>query len=143
MFRGDHRGVAARVFLARLEKNLLDRTMPEGQRARPEQAILFKAAPRIRILLPHIPPAIEAADVAAALAARDARIAAPKAEVARPPPSLAPKNHIDSKCGRTRPILACEVAFVCADHDFYSSISAHDLVEDGSRPSGQFWESRH
>jgi predicted pyridoxine 5'-phosphate oxidase superfamily flavin-nucleotide-binding protein len=62
---------------------LLDRMMPKGYKARPEQAILFNVAAWDQNCPQHIPQLFEAADVAAALADRDARIAALEAEVAR------------------------------------------------------------
>ncbi len=61
---------------------LTAKLMPGGYRARPEQAILF-AVDAWDINCPqHIPQKIDAADVAAALAERDARIAALDAELA-------------------------------------------------------------
>lgn len=56
--------------------------MPKGYRARPEQAILFKIAAWDTNCPQHIPQKFDAADVAAALAARDTRIAELEAEVA-------------------------------------------------------------
>jgi predicted pyridoxine 5'-phosphate oxidase superfamily flavin-nucleotide-binding protein len=56
--------------------------MPRGYRARPEQAILFKLAAWDTNCPQHIPQKFDAADVAAALAARDQRIAELEAEVA-------------------------------------------------------------
>ena len=56
--------------------------MPKGYRARPEQAILFKIAAWDTNCPQHIPQKFDAGDVAAALAARDARIAELEAEVA-------------------------------------------------------------
>jgi hypothetical protein len=61
---------------------LLARLMPEGYDARPEQVILFTVAAWDSNCPQHIPQRFEAADVAAALAERDARIAALEAEVA-------------------------------------------------------------
>lgn len=55
--------------------------MPKGYRARPEQVILFKIAAWDTNCPQHIPQKFDAADVAAALAARDARIAELEAEV--------------------------------------------------------------
>jgi predicted pyridoxine 5'-phosphate oxidase superfamily flavin-nucleotide-binding protein len=57
--------------------------MPEGYEARPEQVILFTVAAWDSNCPQHIPQRFEAADVAAALAERDSRIAALEAEVAR------------------------------------------------------------
>lgn len=56
--------------------------MPKGYRARPEQAILFKIAAWDTNCPQHIPQKFDAGDVAAALAARDQRIAELEAEVA-------------------------------------------------------------
>ncbi len=56
--------------------------MPKGYRARPEQVILFKIAAWDTNCPQHIPQKFDAGDVAAALAARDARIAELEAEVA-------------------------------------------------------------
>ncbi|TGN86327.1 pyridoxamine 5'-phosphate oxidase [Bradyrhizobium yuanmingense] len=56
--------------------------MPKGYRARPEQVILFKIAAWDTNCPQHIPQKFDAADVAAALAARDARIAELEAQVA-------------------------------------------------------------
>jgi predicted pyridoxine 5'-phosphate oxidase superfamily flavin-nucleotide-binding protein len=62
---------------------LIARLMPEGYKARPEQAILFTVAAWDINCSHHIPQRIGAADVAAALVARDERIAELEAEVAR------------------------------------------------------------
>jgi uncharacterized protein len=62
---------------------LIARLMPEGYRARPEQAIVFTVAAWDVNCSQHIPQRIDAADVAAALLARDRRIAELEAEVAR------------------------------------------------------------
>src|SRR5436305_1048369 len=56
--------------------------MPKGYRARPEQVILFKIEAWDTNCPQHIPQKFDAADVAQALAARDARIAELEAEVA-------------------------------------------------------------
>jgi predicted pyridoxine 5'-phosphate oxidase superfamily flavin-nucleotide-binding protein len=56
--------------------------MPAGYRARPEQALLFEITAWDVNCPQHIPQKIDAADVAAALADRDARIAALEAELA-------------------------------------------------------------
>jgi predicted pyridoxine 5'-phosphate oxidase superfamily flavin-nucleotide-binding protein len=61
---------------------LLRSLMPKGYRARPEQVILFKIAAWDTNCPQHIPLKFDAADVAAALAARDARIAELEAELA-------------------------------------------------------------
>jgi uncharacterized protein len=62
---------------------LIARLMPEGYKARPEQAILFTVAAWDVNCSQHIPQRIDAADVAAALLVRDRRIAELEAEVAR------------------------------------------------------------
>ncbi|EHR00602.1 pyridoxamine 5'-phosphate oxidase family protein [Bradyrhizobium sp. WSM471] len=56
--------------------------MPKGYRARPEQVILFKIEAWDTNCPQHIPQKFDASDVAAALAARDAKIAELEAEVA-------------------------------------------------------------
>jgi predicted pyridoxine 5'-phosphate oxidase superfamily flavin-nucleotide-binding protein len=62
---------------------LLQSLMPKGYRARPEQVILFKISAWDTNCPQHIPQKFDAADVAAALASRDARIAELEAELAR------------------------------------------------------------
>ena len=57
--------------------------MPKDYRARPEQVILFKIAAWDTNCPQHIPQKFDAADVAAALAQRDARIAELEAELAK------------------------------------------------------------
>ena len=61
---------------------LVKSLMPQGYKARPEQVILFKIAAWDTNCPQHIPQKFDAADVAAALAARDARIAELEAELA-------------------------------------------------------------
>lgn len=61
---------------------LLASLMSQGYRARPEQVIIFKISAWDTNCPQHIPQKFDAADVAAALAARDARIAELEAEVA-------------------------------------------------------------
>src|ERR1700722_7189436 len=61
---------------------LLQSLMPGGYRARPEQVILFKIAAWDTNCPQHIPQKFDAADVAAALAVRDRRIAELEAELA-------------------------------------------------------------
>ncbi len=61
---------------------LEQRLMPAGMRARPEQVILFEIGAWDTNCQQHIPKMFYADDVAAALAARDARIAALEAELA-------------------------------------------------------------
>jgi predicted pyridoxine 5'-phosphate oxidase superfamily flavin-nucleotide-binding protein len=61
---------------------LTDALMPKGYRARPEQVIVFKIAAWDTNCPQHIPQKFDAADVAAALAARDQRIAELEAQIA-------------------------------------------------------------
>jgi predicted pyridoxine 5'-phosphate oxidase superfamily flavin-nucleotide-binding protein len=61
---------------------LMTSLMPQGYKARPEQVILFKIAAWDTNCPQHIPQKFDAADVAAALASRDARIAELEAELA-------------------------------------------------------------
>ena len=61
---------------------LLKSLMPQGYRARPEQVILFKISAWDTNCPQHIPQKFDAADVAAALAARNARIAELEGELA-------------------------------------------------------------
>jgi len=61
---------------------LMTSLMPQGYKARPEQVILFKIAAWDTNCHQHIPQKFDAADVAAALASRDARIAELEAELA-------------------------------------------------------------
>jgi predicted pyridoxine 5'-phosphate oxidase superfamily flavin-nucleotide-binding protein len=60
---------------------LLRSLMPQGYKARPEQVILFRIAAWDTNCPQHIPQKFDAADVAAALASRDARIAELEAEL--------------------------------------------------------------
>lgn len=61
---------------------LLASLMPGGYKARPEQVVLFKVSAWDTNCPQHIPQKFDAADVAAALAARDGRIAELEAELA-------------------------------------------------------------
>jgi predicted pyridoxine 5'-phosphate oxidase superfamily flavin-nucleotide-binding protein len=61
---------------------LLQSLMPQGSRARSEQVILFRMSAWDTNCPQHIPQKFDAADVAAALATRDARIAELEAELA-------------------------------------------------------------
>ncbi|WP_323782801.1 pyridoxamine 5'-phosphate oxidase family protein [Thalassovita sp.] len=65
------------------EDRLLAELMPADCKARAEQVILFKVSAWDENCPQHIPQRFEAEDVAAALAARDARIAVLEAEVAK------------------------------------------------------------
>lgn len=65
------------------DAELTAKLMPEGYKARPEQVILFTVSAWDVNCQQHIPQRFAAADVAAALAERDSRIAALEAEVAR------------------------------------------------------------
>ncbi len=59
------------------------RLMPEGYKARPDQAILFTVSAWDSNCQQHIPQRFEAADVAAALAERDKKIETLEAEVTK------------------------------------------------------------
>jgi uncharacterized protein len=61
---------------------LLKSLVPQGYKARPEQFILFKISAWDTNCPQHIPQKLDAADVAAALASRDARITELDAELA-------------------------------------------------------------
>jgi uncharacterized protein len=61
---------------------LLKSLMPGGYKARPEQVILFRISAWDTNCPQHIPQKFDAADVAAALASRDARIVELEAELA-------------------------------------------------------------
>jgi predicted pyridoxine 5'-phosphate oxidase superfamily flavin-nucleotide-binding protein len=61
---------------------LMKSLMPQGYKARPEQVILFKVSAWDTNCPQHIPQKFDASDVAAALAARDARIAELETELA-------------------------------------------------------------
>src|SRR6202790_3407987 len=61
---------------------LLQSLMPQGYKARPEQVILFRISAWDTNCPQHIPQKFDAADVAAALAMRDAPIAELEAELA-------------------------------------------------------------
>jgi uncharacterized protein len=65
------------------DADLTARLMPEGYKARPEQVILFTVTAWDANCPQHIPQRFDAADVAAALATRDARIAELEAALAR------------------------------------------------------------
>ena len=56
--------------------------MPKAYRARPEQVVLFKITAWDTNCPQHIPQKFDAADVAAALAAKDAKIAELEAQLA-------------------------------------------------------------
>jgi len=65
------------------DEQLVARLMPEGYMARPERTILFTVSAWDENCPQHIPQRFEAADVAAALDERDARITALEAEIER------------------------------------------------------------
>jgi predicted pyridoxine 5'-phosphate oxidase superfamily flavin-nucleotide-binding protein len=78
--------------------------MPRGYKARPEHVILFKIAAWDTNCPQHIPQKFDAADVAAALASREARIAELEAELAAlkgQPASTAEHDRLD--CIRLAP----------------------------------------
>ena len=60
---------------------LMKKLMPEGYRARPEQVIFFTVSAWSANCPQHIPQRFDAAEVVAALAERDQRIAALEAEI--------------------------------------------------------------
>ncbi|MGQ0684915.1 pyridoxamine 5'-phosphate oxidase family protein [Bradyrhizobium sp.] len=60
---------------------LIEALMPKGYRARPEQALVFRITAWDTNCPQHIPQKFDAADVTAALAVRDARIAELEAEL--------------------------------------------------------------
>jgi hypothetical protein len=62
---------------------LTEQLMPPGYKARPEQVIVFKVTAWDSNCPQHIPQRFEAADVAAALAERERRIAELEAEIER------------------------------------------------------------
>ena len=64
------------------DPELIKSLMPQGYKARPEQVVLFKISAWDTNCPQHIPQKFDAADVAAALAARDARIVELEAELA-------------------------------------------------------------
>ncbi len=72
---------SARIVEADAE--LIAKLMPQGYKARAEQVLLFKVAAWDANCPQHIPQRFEAADVARAIAERDAKIAALEAEVGR------------------------------------------------------------
>lgn len=65
------------------DADLTSKLMPEDYKARPEQIILFTVTAWDTNCPQHIPQRLEAADVAAALAGRDKRIAELEAELAQ------------------------------------------------------------
>lgn len=65
------------------DAELMARLMPEGYKARGEQAIIFKVVAWDANCPQHIPQRFEGADVAKLMEARDAEIASLKAEVKR------------------------------------------------------------
>jgi predicted pyridoxine 5'-phosphate oxidase superfamily flavin-nucleotide-binding protein len=65
------------------DAGLMEKLMPEGYKARPEQVILFTVSAWDTNCPQHIPQRFEAADVARTLAAREERIRELEAEVAR------------------------------------------------------------
>ena len=69
--------------------------MPQGYKARPEQVILFRVSAWDTNCPQHIPQKFDAADVAAALASRDERIAELEAEL------VAVKGEVSSSDGWT------------------------------------------
>jgi uncharacterized protein len=78
---------------------LLQSLMPMGYKARPEQAILFRLEAWDTNCPQHIPQKFDAADVAAALASRDARIVELEAELAALKGQPAPETQAASSSG--------------------------------------------
>jgi hypothetical protein len=74
---------------------VLESLMPKGYKARLEQVIVFKIAAWDTNCRQHIPQKFDAADVVAALAARDARIAALEAELMTVQNSRRPRERGD------------------------------------------------
>jgi uncharacterized protein len=74
---------------------LVKSLMPQGYKARPEQVILFKISAWDTNCPQHIQQKFDAADVAAALAARDTRIAELEAELAAAQNSRRPRERGD------------------------------------------------
>jgi uncharacterized protein len=72
---------------------LMKSLMPQGYRARPEQVILFRVAAWDTNCPQHIPQKFDAAEVAAALASRDTRIAELEAELAAAKAGPAPVQY--------------------------------------------------
>jgi uncharacterized protein len=70
--------------------------MPKGYKARPEQVILFRISAWDTNCPQHIPQKFDAGDVAAALAARDGRIAELEAELAALKGDSAPSQSANS-----------------------------------------------
>jgi predicted pyridoxine 5'-phosphate oxidase superfamily flavin-nucleotide-binding protein len=62
-------------------QELLDRLMPDGYKARPEQVLLFTVSAWDANCPQHIPPRFEAEDVLAALQEKDQRIAQLEAQL--------------------------------------------------------------
>ena len=65
------------------DRGLIARLMPDGYQARPQQAVIFTVSAWDENCQQHIPRRLESAEIAAALAERDRRIAALEAEVQR------------------------------------------------------------
>jgi uncharacterized protein len=80
---------------------LLASLMPQGYKARPEQAIVFTIAAWDTNCPQHIPQKFDAADVAAALASRDARIAELEAQLAaiKAQPAAAHERTMSARLG--------------------------------------------
>ncbi len=69
------------------DRELLDRLMPSGYKARPEQAFIIAVTAWDANCPQHIPQRFEAADVAKAIESREQRIAELERELARRPKS--------------------------------------------------------
>ena len=84
------------------DAELTARLMPEGYKARAEQVILFTVSAWDANCPQHIPQRFEAADVAAALAERDRRIAVLEGEIERLRGTEAGASCRGSRCARPR-----------------------------------------
>lgn len=85
---------------------LLQSLMPKGYKARPEQAILFRIEAWDTNCPQHIPQKFDAADVAAALASRDARIVELEAELAALKGEPAPKSLVETQAASSSGVQA-------------------------------------
>ena len=81
------------------DPTLLQSLMPKGYRARGEQVILFRVAAWDTNCPQHIPQKFDAADVAAVLAGRDARIAELEADLAALKGQVGVASHAASSNG--------------------------------------------
>jgi predicted pyridoxine 5'-phosphate oxidase superfamily flavin-nucleotide-binding protein len=87
------------------DAELMAKLLPEGYKARPEQVILFTVSAWSSNCPQHIPRRFEAADVAAALAERDNRIAVLEAEVERLSEVTAGRDAFPPTCPPAIPLI--------------------------------------